>query len=474
MRSGPKTTISNTSRLQTPRHVGQTHKAQEAKKLEAPNQHLVNEQNTFDGSSGSYKPTEASAFQQFNAALLEQSGVTIDEAAAPIMAVYAEAFQNAAPEQKGRIIEDALLTATAKRKLATTPELVAFLKSAGAQVKTESNMSLQKAAKRLLKSHYGTHKLVPPSSTTDMTQKGYSLEKMNMGSYLSMVAYEKPEVITQTLERLGFDPASITHINNPKTDTHGFVAKDKDGNIFTSFRGTASAKNVITDVKFRRRNANWSKQDMSVHRGFDAALDSVWPEVRDAISKAKGEGDGKLVLTGHSLGAAISQLAAARSIEEGLVKGEDITLVTIGSPRPGNKAFAKYLDRHVSDSFRIVNKRAGDSDLVTAVPPKFLGYEHSGTEVQLSDEGDKRIAPPVLESTVFLMRVGASLDARDQTIESVETAEDWTAILDEALKQENDAPLAEAMPNGLIDDIKLHSSEGYTSDIGKMLIKKHA
>ena len=128
----------------------------------------------------------------------------------------------------------------------------------------------------------------------------------------------------------------------------------------------------------------------------------------------------------------------------------------------------------MSDSFRIVNKRAGDSDLVAAVPPKFLGYEHSGTEVQLTDEGDKRIAPPVLESTVFLMRVGAALDARDQTIESVESAEDWTAILDEALKEENEAPVAEAMPKGLIEDIKLHSSEGYTSDIGQMLIKKHA
>jgi len=42
------------------------------------------------------------------------------------------------------------------------------------------------------------------------------------------------------------------------------------------------------------------------------------------------------------------------------------------------------------------------------------------------------------------------------------------------LKEENEAPVAEAMPKGLIEDIKLHSSEGYTSDIGQMLIKKHA
>src|SRR4051812_30440618 len=63
--------------------------------------------------------------------------------------------------------------------------------------------------------------------------------------------------------------------------------------------------------------------------GFWRAESALWPRVQDWLSKC---GPGEVVVTGHSLGAAMATVTAARLPES--------RLVTFGSPRVGTRAFA--------------------------------------------------------------------------------------------------------------------------------------
>jgi hypothetical protein len=99
-----------------------------------------------------------------------------------------------------------------------------------------------------------------------------------------------------------------------------------------------------------------------VHAGFLRALNEVWTELHPALQNI----DDPIFYTGHSLGAAIAVLAAAR-IE---AARRPLAVYTFGSPRCGNGRFAK--EHPLRDRiYRVVNNR----DIVPLVPPH---CEHTG------------------------------------------------------------------------------------------------
>jgi triacylglycerol lipase len=112
-----------------------------------------------------------------------------------------------------------------------------------------------------------------------------------------------------------------------------------------------------------------------VHTGFRKALDQVWGDVATYL-KALG---GKPVwLTGHSLGAALATLAAARWAAGPRVQG----IYTFGSPRVGNAVFAATVP---GPCYRFVN----NNDVVTRLPPPglFAGYRHVGVLKYIRTDG---------------------------------------------------------------------------------------
>jgi pimeloyl-ACP methyl ester carboxylesterase len=91
------------------------------------------------------------------------------------------------------------------------------------------------------------------------------------------------------------------------------------------------------------------------------------PQILEWIERADTH---KLILTGHSLGAAMATLAATIWRPE--------WLVTIGSPRVGDAAFtATVLAQH---RVRFVDC----CDAVTEVPPEVVGYRHIETFTYLT------------------------------------------------------------------------------------------
>src|SRR5258707_1557170 len=109
---------------------------------------------------------------------------------------------------------------------------------------------------------------------------------------------------------------------------------------------------------------DWNESAGRVHDGFAMATRALVPGIGEWI-KAASPDLGKLLLTGHSLGAAMATLAAT-------IWRPD-WLVTLGSPRVGDAAFVSTV--LASHSVRLVNC----CDVVTEVPPPVGGYTHLPT-----------------------------------------------------------------------------------------------
>lgn len=152
-----------------------------------------------------------------------------------------------------------------------------------------------------------------------------------------------------------------------ETDTQAFLVQSDRPPSFAAlvFRGTEqNPRDLVSDLVFPPVRLEGGTG--AVHKGFLKALDSVWP----LITSALGGLGVPVFYTGHSLGAALATLAAARL--------PPAALYTFGSPLVGDPAFAESLSG--VPVFRVVD----GSDLVTKVPPGELGFAHVGEEHHLA------------------------------------------------------------------------------------------
>ncbi len=156
-----------------------------------------------------------------------------------------------------------------------------------------------------------------------------------------------------------------------RQDTQCFIAGNDDL-LLIAFRGTQpdDLRDWMTDVDLKPTDFPAGGQ---VHEGFFQALNFVWRDVL-AVIRAEQTNAQSLWITGHSLGAALATLAAARfRLEQDKpVNG----LYTFGSPRVGDRDFAiRFNLDFKSRAFRYVN----NNDVVTRVPLREMEYSHVGT-----------------------------------------------------------------------------------------------
>lgn len=112
-----------------------------------------------------------------------------------------------------------------------------------------------------------------------------------------------------------------------------------------------------------------------VHRGFKTEVDEIWPHVEKELEKNTKP----LWFCGHSLGGAMANICAGRCMLS-YIKSEPEELYTFGSPRVGCK---RYVNHVKIPHYRWVN----NNDIVTRVPPNWLGYRHSGIEMYIDHLG---------------------------------------------------------------------------------------
>ncbi len=164
--------------------------------------------------------------------------------------------------------------------------------------------------------------------------------------------------------------------------------------IVIAFKGTSSAGDVRTDLKFHKvpfttaaesGTSAFTVADIKrahhghVHRGFLAAVGGVWASVRDWLRNNRT--NQPVFLTGHSLGAANACVLALRLVAADI----PVTAVyTFGCPRVGNGKFARLFNELIRH-YRYVNH----NDAVTRLPPVWLGGRHTGFEYYFNRRGER-------------------------------------------------------------------------------------
>jgi Lipase (class 3) len=136
-----------------------------------------------------------------------------------------------------------------------------------------------------------------------------------------------------------------------------------------AFRGTQPDDPTDLADDLKAILVAWEKGGQ-VHKGFKDALGRLSGEIESWISLHPG----RLLLTGHSLGAALSTLMAS------LIK--PARLVTFGSPRVGDQGFVNTLTGIA------VSRYVDCCDVVTRLPPDIGSFfEHVGTLIYLDSLG---------------------------------------------------------------------------------------
>lgn len=167
------------------------------------------------------------------------------------------------------------------------------------------------------------------------------------------------EVLRAALRRFGYgdDFAGFGAPGpEPEFDAQAYASSSPEHGALIAFRGTQaeSFKDLAADARFLP--TEW-RGPGKVHRGFWASLAEILPAIEawlDAVRPVR------LIITGHSLGAAHATLLAALRPEA--------ELVSFGSPRVGDSTFAATLRG------RKVRRFVDCIDIVARVPP--LPYRH--------------------------------------------------------------------------------------------------
>ncbi len=193
------------------------------------------------------------------------------------------------------------------------------------------------------------------------------------------------------LVRIGFTKQFF--FQSHKKDTQAVLAYTAKPVEFAvlAFRGTEQTSGDFeTDLKLWKNFLSFAKSPLRspsqsqawVHAGFREALDAIWQDVK--IQLAQLPRSCPVFFTGHSLGAALATLAAARHTPR--------AVYTFGSPRVGNRAFAEQLSG--IPIFRVID----DKDIVTQLPPEKIwfrktGFVHVGEEFHIGSEHPSPDAP---------------------------------------------------------------------------------
>ena len=161
-----------------------------------------------------------------------------------------------------------------------------------------------------------------------------------------------------------------------------------DNKVLLCFRGTlkTSLKNLAIDIFDKKIPAD----NGEVHDGFYISWNEVKDKIIENLTEIKNNNLNsplEIIIFGHSLGGAISTLAAydlglKYNISIGLKDNISIGSVwTFGSPRVGNKDFAKYYTENKTWSdYRFTYSK----DPITHLPPISWDFHHVGIEYYLN------------------------------------------------------------------------------------------
>jgi triacylglycerol lipase len=186
---------------------------------------------------------------------------------------------------------------------------------------------------------------------------------------LSLISYNDEAEAKRAAAAIGFPDAQLFDRNGAQA-----YRFRNEHDVVLACRGTQV--NEWNDIK---SDANAVMAALgalgNVHSGFNGAVDVLWPMLEELL-----RGDQQPVwFSGHSLGAAMATICAYCCKKSSIV-GDPQELHTFGSPRVGCRKYVRHAE---VTHYRWVH----NNDIVTRVPPVFMGYRHCGNELYFDRQG---------------------------------------------------------------------------------------
>ncbi len=202
-------------------------------------------------------------------------------------------------------------------------------------------------------------------STNEFVPVQIDFKRVDWYAKRAQLAYSTEEEIRSALDSV------IAVESIEEFDIQYFIEQLPNQQQLLAIRGTANLKNVREDVEYTKSKNK--KIKILVHKGFDEDAHAVFSRALPQLDKNQ-----EILVTGHSLGAAVSTLMMIFLHVEGYQLGPSINF---GQPKFTNIEGAKKYD--FLPLTRIVNKK----DVVPLVPPPSIvasvggEYRHFGQEV---------------------------------------------------------------------------------------------
>ena len=195
------------------------------------------------------------------------------------------------------------------------------------------------------------------------------LQRALLFAELATIAYNDEDETRRACEVVGFPDVTLYDRDGSQAyrfrNRHDCViaCRGTEPNEWNDIQADANVASVLAETAGK------------VHKGFKKEVDDLWPMLETALM----DNEQPLWFCGHSLGGAMATICAGRCFLSH-IKSVPEQLYTYGSPRVGDKRYINYV---TLDYYRFVN----NNDIVTRVPPAFLGYRHSGNEVYIDRNG---------------------------------------------------------------------------------------
>lgn len=189
---------------------------------------------------------------------------------------------------------------------------------------------------------------------------------------LAMIAYNDEAEAKRAAVAIGFPEAQL--IDNDGSQAYRF---SNEHDVVLACRGTEPTE--WNDIK-ADANAVMAVVGTfgNVHSGFNTEVNDLWPMLEDWLREKAMP----VWFCGHSLGAAMATICAYRC-KASSIAGDLQELHTFGSPRVGCKRYVRHAQ---ITHYRWVH----NNDVVTRVPPPWMGYRHCGDEIYLDRFGKIR------------------------------------------------------------------------------------
>jgi hypothetical protein len=174
--------------------------------------------------------------------------------------------------------------------------------------------------------------------------------------------------------------ASLVPLVDLNVREHWYAAYDPSlKTVIVSFKGTAAWEDWLDSTQMIIKQPVLNAE---VQATWNLQVVAILDPLHEMLAiLAQKHPNSNILYTGHSGGAALALLSAVYGVYQRQLNPDYVQVLVSGLPRIGNDAFRKLVARA---GFQFYYRLSNSHDVVTLLPPEFLGYKHSTREIYIN------------------------------------------------------------------------------------------